>query len=426
VREAASAPDAAPHRPQPVGACSTFVSDHLRASGMEKVYVFNPSLGGEDTAERKVLFFHPASTPVSEQVNSVGLCEALTNFTRTFGPTSSSSEPLTLHTQQRRHVFFEAEAGIWFAVVSRNAALPKSASRGSSATTAEPAGAAPAEPSEEELQDSTLHALLRRVYEGVQLACGQLSLIAAERGWEGLRRLLAAVMRPYLQIMLSQGEDETARLDVLDTFDGMSFLPIDSLLYLKVQMALNQLLTHQPNVVHTALFFEGQLVYSSLSRGGTQQLHRLVTKMMGGPATKKPEPLPDLSRAADEEHLFALVHALRHSAKPSALPAGRFVCGAGDLLQDDRSAVRVPLVHVEVRRRAGGETEPGPPENRPGEPSMHLEKGEADLEAFRLVVFELQQSVVVMLLDDKPPLWSRPLWFQEARNPPLSRAQAGP
>lgn len=90
-------------------------------------------------------------------------------------------------------------------------------------------------------------------------------------------------------LLVLQGEDETARLDVLDTFDGMSFLPIDSLLYLKVQMALNQLLTHQPNVVHTALFFEGQLVYSSLSRGGTQQLHRLVTKMMGGPATKKPE-----------------------------------------------------------------------------------------------------------------------------------------
>ena len=39
--------------------------------------VFNPSLGGEETADQKLLFYHPARTPIDAQLKVVGLSEAL-------------------------------------------------------------------------------------------------------------------------------------------------------------------------------------------------------------------------------------------------------------------------------------------------------------------------------------------------------------
>ena len=49
-------------------------------------------------------------------------------------------------------------------------------------------------------------------------------------------------------------------------------------------MLTNLLLTSHANVAHTMVLHDGQLVYSSLSRGATQQLHHLVSQLLGSPA----------------------------------------------------------------------------------------------------------------------------------------------
>ena len=45
--------------------------------------IFNPSLGGEETADQKLLFYHPARTPIDAQLKVVGLSEALGVLPRT-------------------------------------------------------------------------------------------------------------------------------------------------------------------------------------------------------------------------------------------------------------------------------------------------------------------------------------------------------
>ena len=208
---------------------------------VDKFFVFNPTLGAEETAEKKVLFYHPSTAPLSEQVNAVGLCEALTNFMRTFNAVEG---PNSLHTLHRRHIFFEAEPDVWFVMVARNPNVtPAAPSKGtvaaaSAAAASEAMGATAADPAEEELQDCALQTILRRVYAGVRLVCGRLGRIAEERGWEGLKRLLGSVLPPQLHLMAAQGADDGTRIDLLDTFDGMVFLPIERQLYLKAGATL--------------------------------------------------------------------------------------------------------------------------------------------------------------------------------------------
>ncbi len=49
---------------------------------MECLFVFNPTLGHEETEEEKILYFSPHSTPMKKQCTYVGLAEGLGGFTR--------------------------------------------------------------------------------------------------------------------------------------------------------------------------------------------------------------------------------------------------------------------------------------------------------------------------------------------------------
>ena len=39
---------------------------------MERLFCFDPTLGEEETAERKILYFYPTSTPLTEQARRHG------------------------------------------------------------------------------------------------------------------------------------------------------------------------------------------------------------------------------------------------------------------------------------------------------------------------------------------------------------------
>lgn len=82
----------------------------------------------------------------------------------------------------------------------------------------------------------------------------------------------------------------------------MTFLPIERALYLRVQFVLNLILTTHLNVRHTMLLYADQLVWSSLSRSATQQLHRLVVaQMLGATVTERSGyQYFDISRVPDE------------------------------------------------------------------------------------------------------------------------------
>ncbi len=42
---------------------------------VERLFCFDPTLGGEETAERKILYFYPTSTPIDEQARRHHCCD---------------------------------------------------------------------------------------------------------------------------------------------------------------------------------------------------------------------------------------------------------------------------------------------------------------------------------------------------------------
>lgn len=219
-------------------------------------FLFDPTQGGEATSEQKILFYHPPTTPLADQVGLVGLCEAIAGFSSTF----SSEGVETLHTQNGRLVSMKAESSVWIvlsiphAPAAKSAAVPAAAAAGTE-------GNSPDELpiSEEVLQDSALQALATRLYTTLRLACGPLAAVAAERGVGELRRLLADVMPVLLRLLLPGGDDDGRRLDLLDTLEGARFLPVDRRLYLKVQYVLNLVLLRHPCVRHTMMLYSDQV-----------------------------------------------------------------------------------------------------------------------------------------------------------------------
>lgn len=156
------------------------------------VLVFDPTQGAETTAAQKILFFHPGGTPLGDQIKVVGLVEALANFMKTF----SAGDCESLHTSHQRHVYMQPEPNIWLAlVVRRSDASTKPAMPAVKGKSLE----------EEELQDTCLQALLRRIYEGLRLACGPLRRIVDSRGIDGLRLLLAQLLPLMLKLISAAG-----------------------------------------------------------------------------------------------------------------------------------------------------------------------------------------------------------------------------
>ena len=85
-----------------------------------QLVIFDPRLGSEETAERKLLFYHPASTPLDQRVKTVGLAEAVTNLLSSF----TAHDPEALHTQHGRQIFLQPEPNLWLVLLAPNQASP--------------------------------------------------------------------------------------------------------------------------------------------------------------------------------------------------------------------------------------------------------------------------------------------------------------
>jgi hypothetical protein len=450
-----------------------------------QLVIFDPRLGSEETAERKLLFYHPASTPLDQRVKTVGLAEAVTNLLSSF----TAHDPEALHTQHGRQIFLQPEPNLWLVLLAPNQASPavKPTAADASAKDKDSADLETLPAAEEALQDGTLMALLRRVYATLRMTCGPLSAIAEERGVDELRTLLGHVLPLLLKLVLSVVLEDPSRPDLLDMVEGMCFLPVDRRLYLRVHYLTNVLRSRHPCIQHVMVMHAEHLVWSSLTQAATQVLHAyLVSALTAPPPHPSRAERLQLNTASLPDEALAIGIALvqrQLRAFPRAVPAaGSFVCGAADSLQDQRSAVRVPRVYLEAQ--PGFEpsaTEPTPTPSQPppsappppSSPSLPAappmpgtapgtapasasttdgardgagasgkggEGGAADghsdggagpsgtassqtatagrgrpqpTERYRLVVFQLQQAVVSMLVDESAPQWQQPVWYQQ-------------
>jgi len=262
-----------------------------KCTGLEHLFVYDPRLGGEETPERKILWFYPTATPVAAQCNAVGLIEALGALMSTFGATAPCE---LLSTARRRHVVLRPEPHLWLVAVH---------------VIAPPRGADVDEAASDET-DAVMRAALRRFYDTLVLCCGPLAALRdaagadlgprrdgapAEAGAASLRcalsrvaplALLAANHRADAEIVAAGGAAPTGiagpnstngvddcgggsglgsfagsgpgAYDLLSALDGVGYLPLDQSAFLGAQATVLGLLASHPSVCHALLSYSGE------------------------------------------------------------------------------------------------------------------------------------------------------------------------
>ena len=104
------------------------------------LFVFNSTLSkSEHDEDKKILFYHPAPTPLDQQHISIGLCEAVIHFVQFAQPSSHShshivwyttlsrhaverrpftTKPIqSLHTEKRAFYLYSPEPDVWWVMV---------------------------------------------------------------------------------------------------------------------------------------------------------------------------------------------------------------------------------------------------------------------------------------------------------------------
>lgn len=272
-------------------------------------YIFNTEYGPREGEEhKKILFYHPSDLDLDSQVKRIGLSEAVTRFTATFSDKPCQS----MHTQLTRQVFFEPEPCFWMVMVL-SIPFKEKLKDGQTVT----------EYRDDHVQDSVYESILQQAYRMFKLFNGTFTTILsrADGNVENLKQRLEHFYCKYLlTLKLPQG-------DILDVFNGITFLPLDKNTYLRIQCFINNLEASFPFIKYTAFLYNEKLVWSGLEQEDMRIMYRYLT------ASLFPTYLEMELQGG-------------HARQPPGVGHyGKFMTGPPDLT-DDKNMGKVPRVYV--------------------------------------------------------------------------------
>ena len=97
----------------------------VKPASIVAFFVFSRPLGSDDEAAsleevaEKIVFFHPETATVEEQLQRISLCEGMIDFTSKFSP----DKPVhNVHMLEHHYTFVECEPGTWIVMVVRRPA----------------------------------------------------------------------------------------------------------------------------------------------------------------------------------------------------------------------------------------------------------------------------------------------------------------
>ena len=230
-----------------------------RCSGLISFFIYNDNYGSrEGTEDEKIMLFIPQEEDIDSKIKKIGLCEALIQFTSTFKPSTACE---VLHTQKSRQVFLNPE-GRFFMVMTVNIPYNQRILKD---------GKRAFEYFEEEVQDQVLQAVLKQAYSMFKLFNGPFTGILKNSGLDLLKEKLSYFYSRYLQTL------NFSQFDILDIYHGISFLPVDQSIFLRVQSFLNLIETSFPSVMHSCFLYNDQLLWTSLEQSDMRILYKYLT-----------------------------------------------------------------------------------------------------------------------------------------------------
>jgi len=253
---------------------------------LQNFFIYNVLFGQtEAEEEEKILYFYPKGTDKDTQLKNVGLSEAIIKFSETF-----SDDPCdALQTEKTRKVFFQPEENFWM-VMTVN--VPKKSK-----------GIEGVEYLGNQVQNSVLSAILKQAYLVGKLFLGPFTPFATPSTLPALRRKFDLFYSKYLPSL------NLKNVDIVDIFQGVTFLPLDQTTFLHCQCFVNLTESSFPEIQYSMFLYDDRLVWSGLPAADAQVIFRyLVTSLI--PTFKAS---PQLQNT------------------PAALCPGRFLTGATNL-----------------------------------------------------------------------------------------------
>lgn len=221
------------------------------AAHLAGFFVFNPSLGHEDTEGEKILAFYP-DADINLQKDYVGISEALLAFSLSFAKRVPAE---ALYTEKHRFVFYLAEPDFYIAMALKNP--PKESVAASGSASAKSARAPPPPPDDnlDHIFDNTvLQSILRRFYHSFRTFCGPLTRVLAREGSTGLRHRLSLLMGYFLPTL------DLAHLPYIVDAMGFRFLSVDRTAFLTVRYLVSSLSASFPTLRPAALTHNSRYV----------------------------------------------------------------------------------------------------------------------------------------------------------------------
>eukprot|EP01135_Chromosphaera_perkinsii_P003423 Nk52_evm47s242 gene=Nk52_evmTU47s242 len=284
------------------------LQQHITPASLNTFIVYNTEFGQtESTQHKNIVFYHPEDTPLDEKTNNVGLCEAFVQFTSSFG---ASQKCETVRTERFKQVFLNPEENFWLVMTvnvpscnssiykkycnqsqSRSPFLLSSSNRFSAGVRGGGDSSTPTSPRQrraggdntdviyfpEHVKDSVLHSILEQAYKAFRLFNGTLMYVLEMYGLRTLKHKLSLFFQQYLATINFQ------RLDLLNSLDGIQFLPLDRNTYLSIQCFINMTEERFKVIRHSAFLFNDYLVVSGMEQEDIRPLYRcLKNGFLGG------------------------------------------------------------------------------------------------------------------------------------------------
>ncbi|XP_058833549.1 vacuolar fusion protein CCZ1 homolog [Topomyia yanbarensis] len=219
------------------------------ALSLRSFFIFNSSFGPkEGEEEKKILFYHPQETDIDSKVKDVGLCEAIIKFSSTF---TTDESVQALHTQKTCQLYHQPEPGFWMVMILNVPFERKSRDSGDYN-----------EYHGDDIHDIVYRAVLKHSYRLFHLFNGTFESNLAGEDLSAVANLIGHLEEFYGKYILQL---KLKDCDVLDALGSVQYLPLNQLLFLRVQNFINMIEATFEPIKQCIFLYDEHIIWSGIN-----------------------------------------------------------------------------------------------------------------------------------------------------------------
>jgi len=236
---------------------SSTTTTYVRSS-LINFFIFCTDYGNrEGDEEEKIMLFIPQEDNMGKKLKAVGITQALTQFAETFAPSHHCE---CLVTQKTKSYYINPEGNFW-CVMSLSIPYLEKTIKDKKVI----------EYFTDDIQDVILKETLKQSYEMFVLFNGLFQFILNKFGLDALKERFEFFYTRYLQTL------NFGQLDLLDLYQGVHYLPLDKIDFLKVQCFSNLIENTFSSVKHVCILHNDQLLWTSTTKQNMKILYKYLT-----------------------------------------------------------------------------------------------------------------------------------------------------